>query len=228
MATLLLRLAGPMQSWGTRSRFDDRDTERFPSKSGVIGLLCAALGRPRAASVDDLAGLRLGARADRPGVLSTDYHTAREVAKSSGARPAPVVSRRHYLADAAFLVGLEGELEQLAKLEQALRQPVWPLSLGRKAFTPGAPLLLPHGLRPGTLEEELGGYPWIGSQPARRRPPERLSVEWECRSGEEGEARQDVPISFAERRFTIRRVRYEQIPCPPVLEEQHAPEPTVN
>src|SRR5437016_606458 len=99
MATLLLRLAGPMQSWGTRSRFDDRDTERFPSKSGVIGLLCAALGRPRAASVDDLAALRMGVRADRPGVLSTDFHTAgggpgaMGVAKASGASPATVVSR---------------------------------------------------------------------------------------------------------------------------------------
>src|SRR5262245_31630098 len=125
MATILLRLAGPMQSWGTRSRFDDRDTERFPSKSGVIGLLCAALGRSRTAPVDDLAALRMGARADRPGLLATDFHTALTVAKASGASPATVVSRRHYLADAAFLVGLEGDRSVLASLEQALRQPVW-------------------------------------------------------------------------------------------------------
>ena len=46
-ATLLLRLAGPMQSWGLESRFDQRDTGREPSKSGVLGLICAALGKPR-------------------------------------------------------------------------------------------------------------------------------------------------------------------------------------
>ena len=55
MPTLLMRLAGPMQSWGTGSRFDERDTQLEPSKSGVVGLLCAALGRDRAEPVDDLA-----------------------------------------------------------------------------------------------------------------------------------------------------------------------------
>ena len=49
MSVLLMRLAGPMQSWGTRSRFSNRDTGLEPSRSGVIGLLCAALGRPREA-----------------------------------------------------------------------------------------------------------------------------------------------------------------------------------
>jgi len=47
MPTLLLRLVGPMQSWGTTSRFDQRDTGKEPSKSGVIGLVAAALGIDR-------------------------------------------------------------------------------------------------------------------------------------------------------------------------------------
>jgi len=76
MTTLLLRLAGPMQSWGTQSRFDHRDTGLEPSKSGVVGLLCAALGRPRAADGSDLAALRMGVRVDREGVLKVDYQTA--------------------------------------------------------------------------------------------------------------------------------------------------------
>ena len=45
MPTLLLRFIGPMQSWGTTSRFDQRDTGKEPSKSGVVGLLAAAMGR---------------------------------------------------------------------------------------------------------------------------------------------------------------------------------------
>lgn len=223
MPTLLLRLAGPMQSWGTRSRFDDRDTERFPSKSGVIGLLCAAMGRPRSASVEDLAALRMGVRADRCGLLASDYQTALAVAKASGASPATVVSRRHYLADALFLVGLEGDSAVLAVVEQALRRPVWPLYLGRKSFPPGAPLLLPDGLRDGALETELSAYPWLETLPARRRrPPSSLPVQWECRAGEEGDPRQDVPLSFAARQFTVRRVRYDEAPCPQPLEESDA------
>src|SRR4051794_39949025 len=103
MPTLLLRLSGPMQSWGTRSRFDDRDTERLPSKSGVIGLLCAAQGRPRLAQIEDLAALRMGVRADRAGILATDYHTAQNVARASSGTKDTEPSRRHYLADAVFL-----------------------------------------------------------------------------------------------------------------------------
>ena len=47
MATLLLRLAAPLQSWGSDSKFETRKTDREPTKSGVVGLLAAALGLPR-------------------------------------------------------------------------------------------------------------------------------------------------------------------------------------
>ena len=39
MATLLLRLAAPLQAWGADSKFETRKTGREPTKSGVIGLL---------------------------------------------------------------------------------------------------------------------------------------------------------------------------------------------
>lgn len=46
MATryLLLWLQAPLQSWGHDSKFGRRDTINFPTKSGVLGLLCCALG----------------------------------------------------------------------------------------------------------------------------------------------------------------------------------------
>ena len=56
MATLLLKLAGPLQSWGSDSRFTETKTRHEPTKSGVIGLLAAALGRRRTEDVSDLAG----------------------------------------------------------------------------------------------------------------------------------------------------------------------------
>ena len=79
MPTLLLRLAGPMQSWGTTSRFDQRDTGKEPSKSGVVGLLTAALGIDREVWNDELkslAALTMAVRHDRPGVLKCDYQIA--------------------------------------------------------------------------------------------------------------------------------------------------------
>src|SRR5690606_42030899 len=84
MATLLLRLVGPMQSWGTTSRFDERETLHEPSKSGVIGLICAALGRDRQEPIDDLCALRMGVRVDREGVLMRDYVTATGVVNAAG------------------------------------------------------------------------------------------------------------------------------------------------
>ncbi|MBA3416378.1 MAG: type I-E CRISPR-associated protein Cas5/CasD, partial [Chloroflexia bacterium] len=161
-----------MQSWGTQSRFPVRDTEREPSKSGVVGLLCAALGRPRHLPVDDLAALRTGVRVEAEGSVAVDFQTAGGthrrgdrygVLRAEGTPGETVVSRRYYLADADFLVGLEGPTPTLLEeISAALARPVWALSLGRKAFVPGLPVRLPDGgvRRDRSLEEALMGEPW--------------------------------------------------------------------
>lgn len=73
MATLLLRLAGPIQSWGVESKFEIRRTINFPTKSGVIGMLAAAFGYSREDSLDELNRLKFGVRIDREGKLIRDY-----------------------------------------------------------------------------------------------------------------------------------------------------------
>lgn len=84
MSVLVLRLAAPLQSWGTQSRFSIRDTAREPSKSGVIGLIAAAIGRPRDGEIDDLMALRMSVRIDRDGTLQRDYHTAGGASDQTG------------------------------------------------------------------------------------------------------------------------------------------------
>ena len=76
-SVLLLWLEGPMQSWGTRSRWDVRDTGLEPTKSGVIGLLGCAMGLPRNnPELERLDGdIRFGVRVENPGIVSADYHT---------------------------------------------------------------------------------------------------------------------------------------------------------
>ena len=59
MKNMLLTLKGPMQSWGTSSRFTKRRTSSEPSKSGIIGLLAAAQGRRRVDPIEDLVDLKL-------------------------------------------------------------------------------------------------------------------------------------------------------------------------
>ncbi|MEX8518937.1 MAG: type I-E CRISPR-associated protein Cas5/CasD [Leptothrix sp. (in: b-proteobacteria)] len=219
MPTLLLRLAGPMQAWGTTSRFDERDSQLEPSKSGVLGLLCAALGRDRAEPVDDLAALQMGVRVDREGLLMRDYQTATGVLIAATAKPdlgRTVVSPRYYLSDAVFLVGLAGADDVLlGQLAQALRQPHWPLALGRKSFVPGLPIWLPDGLQTGALAEVLAAYPRIAPARAEHRGQ---PVRWLLEHPSAGALRHDQPVApFAARRFGPRFV------LPGVLD--HVPEP---
>nr|PZN30254.1 MAG: type I-E CRISPR-associated protein Cas5/CasD [Chloroflexota bacterium] len=77
MHTLFLRLEGPLQAWGLRARWGERDTADAPSKSGLLGLLGCALGLSREdPMLRELSDqLRLGVRVDRPGTLLRDYHT---------------------------------------------------------------------------------------------------------------------------------------------------------
>lgn len=201
MATLLMRLAGPMQSWGTTSRFDERDTQLEPSKSGVLGLVCAALGRDRAEPVADLAALRMAVRVDREGIPMRDYQTATGVVASSGKADAnrTVVSQRYYLSDAIFLVALEGERELLAQVHNALRTPRWPLCLGRKSFAPSCPVFMPEGVRDGGLLEVLRSAALLTEQDGSENTRQRRVV---IEDAEEGTVRVDQPIApFSERRF---------------------------
>ena len=216
MSTLLLRLSGPLQSWGVQSRFGVRDTGLEPSKSGVLGLLCVAQGRPRHAPLADLAALRMAVRVDQEGRLQRDYHTAGTggFLRASGdvERDQVVLSSRYYLAGARFLVGLEGDEALLRRLDAALRSPVWPLCLGRKAFPPGEPVWLPDGLRPGEgLLQAVSTYPWLGPEGAPLPPRLRLVVDDPAGV----ELRPDgAPPSFAVRVFPLRRLSSRYIGAP--------------
>ena len=116
MSTLLLRLAAPLQSYGGESKYDVRMTGKEPTKSAVVGLLAAALGRKRDESVDDLSRLRFGVRVDQEGTLIRDLHTAKRDKLA-------YLTTRYYLSDAVFLVGLESDDEAfLEMLDTALQQ----------------------------------------------------------------------------------------------------------
>jgi CRISPR system Cascade subunit CasD len=220
MSVLLLRLAGPMQSWGTQSRFVHRDTGLEPSRSGVIGLLCAGLGWGRDHSLEDFLPLKMAIRVDHEGRLMRDYHTAQNVRRADTSKPPQetVISERFFLADFDFLVGLEGQRPFLESLEDSLRAPKWPLFLGRKAFIPTPPLV--HGVQDKALVKSMAEWPWHKRFPWDH--PHRLRFVQEVNRSE-GEPRPDVPLSFVsrDRRFTVRHVKTSFIDPPfsfPILE----------
>lgn len=214
-----------MQSWGTTSRFDQRDTGKEPSKSGVVGLLAAALGIDRENWTDlkPLTQLMMGVRHDRPGVLKRDYQTAQNIISADRSKVhETAVTTRDYLADAVFLVGLEGgDRALLERTHAALQNPVWPLALGRKSYVPSESVWLEDGVSDAPLLEALTTAPWIATPRRYESAPERLLVSLESPDGS-GALRMDQPLSsFAERRFGARTVRAVWVDRQP--ENNHAP-----
>lgn len=205
-STLLIPLVGPLQAWGLDARFDLRQTAAEPSKSGVLGLCCAALGRDRSEPIDDLSALMFGVRVDREGRPTRDFHTAQNVIGASGTDLRTVVSNRWYLADAAFLAGLQGSRLLLEAIHQALQHPHWPLSLGRKSCPPAIPL----------------GSGWVVDQPLQEAllthgplvdavTQYRLVLE----DPQGPQTRPDQPLApFSVRRFGMRRVRSLTVEVP--------------
>lgn len=216
MSTLLLRLAAPLQAWGTESKFESRRTQREPSKSGVIGMLAAALGLRRDADLSELSALRFGVRVDREGEVIKDFHTAQAVKSEKKAKKEKdeepeiigYVTSRYYLSDAVFLVGLESEDHALLeKIETALRTPCFPLFLGRRSCPPTLPLVL--GLREKDLETALREEE-NQNQNTRSIKRTRRYIRLDSMPDElEGAVVRDLPISFSpyKREFGYRRAK---------------------
>ncbi|WP_328375731.1 type I-E CRISPR-associated protein Cas5/CasD [Micromonospora zamorensis] len=205
MSVLLLRLAGPLQSWGSSSRFARRGTEVAPTKSGVIGLLAAAKGVRRTEPLTDLLGLEFGVRLDQPGQILRDFQTARSL---DGRLSAPL-TYRFYLSDAAFLAAVSGESELLHGLAEALRRPQFPLYLGRRSCPPVGPISL--GVHEETLDNALASWPWLAADWYRRKaaPTVRLEIIRDARPGEPvTQTVPDEPVSFdpAHRQHTWRSI----------------------
>ena len=200
MSTLLLRLSAPLQAWGVNSRFETRSTERMPSKSGVIGLLAAAMGIKRDGDISELSALKFGVRTDKEGRLLRDFHMARHFTDTKRS----YVTNRFYLQDAVFLVGLEGNDELISTLEGALKAPAFPLFLGRRSCPPAGELVI--GVRNASLEQALFEEPPL----VEECKDARITVD-STKAG--ARLQRDLPISFdqAQRKFAFRLIEDKRV-----------------
>lgn len=238
MKSALLRLEGPLQSWATQSKFEVRDTDLEPSKSAVLGLVGSALGMERDddAQLATLRTLAVAIRVDRQGSILRDYHTAgggtfRDRSEHGKRRyfvydsTNCIPSDRYYLQDAAFTVALGGEPSLVERVVAALRNPHWPLFLGRRACVPSCPVLL--GVVDASARDAVRGAPLAER---RDRVPEgeteRLRLLVEAPPEDGGEPRYDDPLSFrvGAKRYGVRYVKTEwmEVPRPPAAIEQGA------
>ncbi len=216
---LALWLDGPLQSWGYQSRFDQRTTLAHPTRSGLVGMLSAAMGIDRR----DSQGLQIFSRmaitiyAFRQGPLLEDFHTIgggwnhkqnpqNIVVKTDGnptAKEKPgvtVVSRRQYLQASRFGVVVECPADLGGKLAAALVNPRWGIWLGRKSCIPAAPVF--QGSFPTHAQALERLQTLAGHKPQR--------VVKEVDKLEEGtETLMDFPLDFSKRLFRPRRIAVE-------------------
>lgn len=217
MSGFLLRLAGPMQSWGEHSAFGVRDTAPFPTRSGMVGMFAAAQGLPRGGDLSPYEPLQFTVRVDRPGARLVDFHTAgggvpahstipTAEGKRKSADVSTVVTERGYLAGAVFTVAVEGPTGLTDAITAALRKPHWQPYLGRRSHVPD-PLLL---LRP-RVTDPVAELRTTAPLPPSRQKSETVPVDFvhegQTESGADQEGRRtrhvlnDIPRTFdAQRR----------------------------
>jgi len=177
---LLLWLEAPLQAWGHDSKFGRRDSLDFPTKSGVLGLLCCALG----AAGEQIDWLRRWAERDMQvtayvpvgrqgqplprlpllrdfqmvgsGYDDQDPWASLLIPKTSEGKKAvgggTKMTYRYYLQDMAYAVILQGPYPELQELSNALQNPVWDLYLGRKACVPTE--FIYQGIYPGVEQAQ--------------------------------------------------------------------------
>lgn len=219
--TLYLRLEGPLQAWGDPSKFLIRRTMEAPTKSGVLGLICCALGYSRQESrecLPELNTLRMGVRIDRRGTRWWDYQTVGAriglTTAAGGVKTGAqgtLITRREYLADASFLVALHGESGLIQIVARALSSPQWPVYLGRRSCPPAAPVFTkPHQdeswtnpARHDSLTAAMEAVPWRPRYQYDAEPNAGLVslIEWRPAAAEpfapdNAEVWYDVPVSF--------------------------------
>lgn len=225
-SALVLKFSGPLQSWGSTSRYNQRCTDAQPTKSGVVGLLAAAEGRRRGAPLDDLTGLAVGVRVDQPGSILVDYHTAADFrgepllaaavnAKGKQRKTSPkkftAVTTRQYLQDAVFVVAVSGTHGLIRTLAEAVSAPKFPLSLGRRSCVPAGKLLVNNpndepiwtttASEPNSpdLKGLLEDVPWQASSHHKRtfEGQEKVGLSVTVDDPAGLDIARDVPLSFA-------------------------------
>ncbi|MFA5664566.1 type I-E CRISPR-associated protein Cas5/CasD [Castellaniella sp.] len=161
---LLLWLEAPLQAWGHDSKFGRRESLCFPTRSGVLGLICCARGAGGAQAEWLAAWLGLDmqvmayARADAQGAplphppVLRDFQTVGSgyddrdpwqtlliPRKSDGGKAVGGGTRltwRDYLQDMAYAVILQAPGPLVDEVVAALQAPVWDVYLGRKHCVP--------------------------------------------------------------------------------------------
>ncbi len=211
MKTILLKLAGPLQSWGTSSHFETRHTDFYPSKSAIIGLIAASLGyrRDEEQRLQRLNELDFAVRIDQQGTLLRDYQTAKGYDKKR--KNHTYVTNRYYLEDAVFIIAISHEDDELMlAIEKGLKNPYFQTFMGRRSLPLNADFIVET--TSDSALESLKRLKWQAAEWFMSKHSHETSITLEIYADsflsdkESNRLRQDRVISFSQkaRKFGFR------------------------
>jgi len=212
---LVIRLSGGMQAWGLDSQYTYRNSGLFPTKSGVLGLCCAAQGLDRGSvaesewlaqavlcSMTTIAISKLRSTGDKQTPISVrrieDFHTVANTKTAKGDTK-DALTYRQYICDAEFIVLLNMSSELADDLKADLEDPRWGVWLGRKACIPSAPVFA--GIC-ANLDE-------VSEQFLSGKPLHAFTYQQEVDGFPAGtDTLQDVPVNYSidNRTYGLRRI----------------------
>ncbi|MEJ6401096.1 type I-E CRISPR-associated protein Cas5/CasD [Nicoliella lavandulae] len=199
MKTILMKFAGPLQSWGINSHFESRRTNRFPSKSAVIGMIASALGYRRYEDIKlkGLNDLSFAIRIDQPGSLLRDFQIA-ESHKPNGDKLRSYVTNRFYLQDAVFVIAISSEDDNLIKeVYDSLLNPYFSLYLGRRSLPINFDYML--GLFEGDAINSLMNMKWQASDFYKSHNSNNLDIWADSNLIDRNDLIvRDTPVSFSQ------------------------------
>ena len=202
---LVLRLDGPLQSWGENAKWDFRDSSTMPTKSGIVGLLGCAMGEERSSPVlVELAqSITVAVRADRPGVKFVDFQTVEgnplRTADGGKRKNGVFLSPHAYLQDSCFTVFIDTTAEWQERIISALENPKWCMYLGRKNCVPSRPIQ-------AKVVESDDMLKTLEEYPAAERAAKTMVYECESPDSTAASIRRSDDLVGVNRKFDLRQV----------------------
>jgi len=201
--TMVIHVCAPVQSWRVApNSFERRFTNKYPTKSGLLGCLGAAMGMQNDDDVllQELAALEMDVRVERSGSLFSDFKTCYNDGGSGHMRANGKIEKNdglvfhdYYVADAEFLVSFTGDSGLLARCNKAICQPKYSIYFGSKNCVPSMPLYVNELYDDRTI---LESFPWRKRDKYEEKP-ELLMLIQESSWGEKNiEIIKDQPLSF--------------------------------
>lgn len=229
MRVLTIRLSSPLQSYGKEAAFDRRNSNYYPTKSAIVGLIAAALGYGRKDNrIHELNKLNYAVRIEQHGERTTDFQI---VEWKKGKRK---LTYREYMQDAVYLIAIGSSNEdEINKIEYALKHPKYALFLGRRSNPIGGVLMI-SSYKNTTPISVLRKAPWQASEWYKKKIGRyydtQIISDYDFRENKKNFFIKDIVESFdqKQREYSFRKVALESIKLENIIKNENTEHDALN